>query len=320
MGRVRVGFARARRRARRRARVGRHAPTTVSGGPSSKPPRPPRPPRPPKPPLPPGERPPPNPLPPPPKPRPPPAGGRIVSVRACLPGGCAGGSKSASRGPRSRRRGAFAKIRARVECAAKRADGPLKTQDTPREARPSSSAPAPSRRCEKKSSPAGGAPPPKITHSYGVQSRNNVPRRCTRSPPGLPAASPRSRACRRRARLPPAQIATRVRSVRLPPHRRRLARERRASEPPRRLARASPVPRKRPLGSPPRVPPLSRSLAETRTHGQDGAPPLDAREARSRSKRAIALVPRDPPRRVVAPRRPARAMRPPRAVEGVGLF
>ena len=134
MGRVRVGFARARRRARRRARVGRHAPTTVSGGPSSKPPRPPRPPRPPKPPLPPGERPPPNPLPPPPKPRPPPAGGRIVSVRACLPGGCAGGSKSASRGPRSRRRGAFAKIRARVECAAKRADGPLKTQDTPREA------------------------------------------------------------------------------------------------------------------------------------------------------------------------------------------
>ena len=52
---------------------------TVSGGPSSKPPRPPRPPLPPKPPLPPGERP-PNPRPPP----LPPMGGRILSVE-CEP-------------------------------------------------------------------------------------------------------------------------------------------------------------------------------------------------------------------------------------------
>ena len=52
-----------------------NAPVTVSGGPSSKPPRPPRPPLPPKPPLPPGERP-PNPRPPP----LPPMGGRILRV------------------------------------------------------------------------------------------------------------------------------------------------------------------------------------------------------------------------------------------------
>ena len=147
-------------------RVGRHAPTTVSGGPSSKPPRPPRPPRPPNPPLPPGERPPPDPLPPPPKPRPPPAGGRIVSVSACLPGGCAGNRSPLARTSVETTRCVREDPRARRVCR----KAPLKTQDTPPPRRLARAAQSPIAGGEKKNSPAEGAPPPKITHSYDIQS------------------------------------------------------------------------------------------------------------------------------------------------------